>query len=187
MALISQKTFLYLLFVIFSALVIYHPVFAPFLFFVISTQLKIVQDVFTSFYKNWREFLITFVFGVTIMLTFSFIGFFKLRDSYITDEGNNICESLWHCFLSTVQHGFRAGGGIGESLTPGFEPSSDFPFSARWFFDLIFWILIIVIMLNLIFGIIIDTFKSIRDKETANTLDQKSKCFICTFDKGKLV
>ena len=51
---------------------------------------------------------------------------------------------------------------------------------------MIFYGLITVIMLNLIFGILIDTFASIRNLETNNELDQINKCFICHYEKGIL-
>jgi len=41
----------------------------------------------------------------------------------------------------------------------------------RFFFDFMFFILINVIMLNLVFGIIINTFSGIRDEKFANKED----------------
>ena len=41
-------------------------------------------------------------------------------------------------------------------------------------------------MLNLIFGIILNTFNTIRDKKFENKFDQISKCFICDIEKVSL-
>jgi inositol 1,4,5-triphosphate receptor type 3 len=71
-------------------------------------------------------------------------------------------------------------------LSFAFNPDLYSYYTGRWFYDLIFYALIIVIMLNLIFGIIIDTFSSIRERETENHKDQISKCFICAYERGTI-
>ena len=77
------------------------------------------------------------------------------------------------------------GGGIGDIVNKVWSINDEL-FSARWVFDLIFFFLITVVMLNLIFGIIINTFSTIRDSKFANKEDQISKCFICNYEKGAL-
>ena len=49
----------------------------------------------------------------------------------------------------------------------------------RWLFDLTFFIFIIIIMLNLIFGIIIDAFADMRDSRNKTEQEVREKCFIC--------
>lgn len=53
------------------------------------------------------------------------------------------------------------GGGIGDGL--GMAPYSDDKYSYRILFDLLFFVLVIIILLNIVFGIIIDTFAELRD------------------------
>jgi len=60
-----------------------------------------------------------------------------------------------------VNLGMRSGGGVGDQL---WQPDPSQPsYLARFFYDLTFFLLIIVIWMNIIFGIIIDTFASLRD------------------------
>jgi inositol 1,4,5-triphosphate receptor type 1 len=47
------------------------------------------------------------------------------------------------------------------------------------FYDLSFFIIVIVLLLNLVFGIIIDAFGDMRDNRNAIEEDIKEKCFIC--------
>ena len=47
-------------------------------------------------------------------------------------------------------------------------------------YDIIFFILIIVIGLNLVFGIIVDTFSELRDEKYSIDDDMHSVCFICS-------
>jgi len=73
--------------------------------------------------------------------------------------------SLMHCFWSTFNYGLRTGGGMGEFLPA--QTRSDFNMQAyyiRFIFDVSFFLIVITILLNVIFGIIIDTFAQLREK-----------------------
>lgn len=52
-------------------------------------------------------------------------------------------------------------------------------YSWRLAYDLSFFILIIVILLKLIFGIIIDTFQELRAENQMLDEDNQNRCFIC--------
>lgn len=53
----------------------------------------------------------------------------------------------------------------------------------RFIYDISFFCLITVIFLNIIFGIIIDTFGGLRDEKNAMSEDMKQKCYICGLDR----
>jgi len=53
--------------------------------------------------------------------------------------------------------GMRSGGGIGDILIQP-HPDNVSQYIIRFFFDISFYLLIIIIWLNIIFGTIIDTF-----------------------------
>ena len=65
------------------------------------------------------------------------------------------------CFLSTLNSGLREQGGIGDALSQLEYGDSKYWF--RYTFDLSFYFIIIVLLLNLIFGIIIDALCEIRN------------------------
>jgi hypothetical protein len=71
--------------------------------------------------------------------------------------------NLWSCFLNVLNLGLRFGGGIGESMTIMFSTWGAWSFKVA--FDLSFFILINVIALNMVFGIIVDTFSEMRETE----------------------
>lgn len=74
-----------------------------------------------------------------------------------------VCETLSTCFVYMVNQGLRNGGGIGDSMKP--EPLHTGSFFAKNMYELSFFIIINVISLNIIFGIIIDTFSQLRDEQ----------------------
>lgn len=53
----------------------------------------------------------------------------------------------------------------------------------RWLMDETYFLLVIIMLLNIIFGIIIDTFSSLRAAKEARELDTEEVCFICGIDK----
>ena len=52
-------------------------------------------------------------------------------------------------------------------------------FVARVVYDLLFFFLVIIIVLNLIFGVIIDTFADLRSEKQQKEEILKNTCFIC--------
>lgn len=52
-------------------------------------------------------------------------------------------------------------------------------FPARVVYDLLFFFIVIIIVLNLIFGVIIDTFADLRSEKQRKEEILKTTCFIC--------
>jgi len=89
----------------------------------------------------------------------------------------NACDSLLMCIVFTMNNGLRSGGGIGDVLR---APSrGDRYFTARVVYDLLFFFIVIIIVLNLIFGVIIDTFADLRSEKQTKEEILKNSCFIC--------
>ena len=90
------------------------------------------------------------------------------------------CDSLIMCIITTLNHGLRNGGGIGDILR---SPSASEPlYVARVIYDLLFFFIVIIIILNLIFGVIIDTFADLRSEKQQKEEILKNTCFICGND-----
>ncbi|KAH7730957.1 ITR-1 protein [Aphelenchoides avenae] len=83
----------------------------------------------------------------------------------------------------TVNWGLRNGGGIGDVLRKmdPHEPA----FLWRILYDVSFWIVLIIIVLNLIFGVIIDTFGDLRTEKNEKEDILRNTCFICGLERGR--
>lgn len=57
-------------------------------------------------------------------------------------------------------------------------------FVARVIYDLLFFFVVIIIVLNLIFGVIIDTFADLRSEKQQKELILKNTCFICGLNRS---
>lgn len=57
-------------------------------------------------------------------------------------------------------------------------------FVARVIYDLLFFFVVIIIVLNLIFGVIIDTFADLRSEKQQKELILRNTCFICGLNRS---
>ncbi|XP_023031789.1 inositol 1,4,5-trisphosphate receptor isoform X2 [Drosophila willistoni] len=111
----------------------------------------------------------------------------EAKTKQLTAENSNdvkerACDSLVMCIVTTLNQGLRNGGGIGDILR---APSSkEGLFVARVIYDLLFFFIVIIIVLNLIFGVIIDTFADLRSEKQQKEAILKTTCFICSLNRS---
>ncbi|XP_068133695.1 inositol 1,4,5-trisphosphate-gated calcium channel ITPR2 isoform X3 [Hyperolius riggenbachi] len=99
------------------------------------------------------------------------------------DGVERACDTLLMCIVTVLNQGLRNGGGVGDVLR---KPSKDEPlFAARVVYDLLFYFIVIIIVLNLIFGVIIDTFADLRSEKQKKEEILKTTCFICGLERDK--
>ncbi|XP_014652237.1 PREDICTED: inositol 1,4,5-trisphosphate receptor type 1 isoform X3 [Ceratotherium simum simum] len=99
------------------------------------------------------------------------------------EDKERTCETLLMCIVTVLSHGLRSGGGVGDVLR---KPSKEEPlFAARVIYDLLFFFMVIIIVLNLIFGVIIDTFADLRSEKQKKEEILKTTCFICGLERDK--
>lgn len=147
-----------------------------------------VQIVIQSITYNGRQLLMTAVLVVLVVYLAAILSFFFFRDFFVIDvtarlgenaPGEYLCETVYSCFFLILNKGVR-GGDVGGAIV---EPSFDEEPRA-WFwrlgFDLTFYIVVAVIMLNgVVVGIITATFGELRAAAVSNESELSSACFIC--------
>lgn len=60
-------------------------------------------------------------------------------------------------------------------------------YAIRFFYDLLFFASINIVFLNIIFGIIVDTFAELRESKNKMDEDKKTICFICGVDRYTVI
>ena len=129
--------------------------------FNLSNTTKYVLQSQTS---RLSQVVIAFIVAIILMWNFTVQQAFYFYDDLNYNEfgfQEDLCKDLSECFLGVINFGLRLGGGIGEALT--YEPMGSNLYMARWFYDIFFYFCVTIISLNIIFGIIIDTFGMLRD------------------------
>jgi hypothetical protein len=194
--LLNPNTFFYVLYVLFAVLGLTWQ--QPFYCFhlldlvVISPSL---QNVVRSVTQPITSLAMTALLGLFAVYIFSLVGFYAFpNDFYSESTAGDECKTMVLCFTTFLYNGLLSGGGIADfmSYELGWSPSfSGLDFQqtglmfARTIFDLMFFIIVLVLLLNIIFGIILDTFSDLREKAKEQNEDMTSKCFICGIDKTK--
>ena len=177
---LDRNNFYNLVYLLISALAWRWPLLYTVLLLDVIKRSQDLVNILNSITLNYSQLLRTMVFGVILVYMFSVVAFAYFADYYLADsddaEMNTYCDSLLDCFTSTLIVGFRAGGGIGEWIG---QAAKDQDYWARIIFDNLFFILIVVIVTNIIFGIIIDTFAELRDRKNAKLTDMRENCLIC--------
>ncbi|XP_064162386.1 inositol 1,4,5-trisphosphate receptor type 1 isoform X6 [Anguilla rostrata] len=108
---------------------------------------------------------------------------FTQPSAMVIEDKERTCDTLLMCIVTVLSHGLRSGGGVGDVLR---KPSKEEPlFAARVIYDLLFFFMVIIIVLNLIFGVIIDTFADLRSEKQKKEEVLKTTCFICGLERDK--
>ena len=116
-------------------------------------------------------------------------GFFFFQDFFVYDDilepisGMTITESYCYssvpCFLIYASLGTRSMGGISENIDKTSYQRDPTLFLGRFFHDILYFLLIVLIMGYIFLAIIIDTFSELRDTQMENDNDRNNICFIC--------
>uniref|UniRef100_A0AAY4EJH4 Inositol 1,4,5-trisphosphate receptor n=1 Tax=Denticeps clupeoides TaxID=299321 RepID=A0AAY4EJH4_9TELE len=214
-AMIMDVEFLYhLLYLIICSLGVFvHVFFYSLLLFDLVYREETLLNVIKSVTRNGRSIVLTAVLALILVYLFSIVGYIFFKDDFIlavdripnktlgeSDSGENCsaeagveavviedkertCDSLLMCIVTVLSHGLRSGGGVGDVLR---KPSKEEPlFAARVIYDLLFFFMVIIIVLNLIFGVIIDTFADLRSEKQKKEEVLKTTCFICGLERDK--
>uniref|UniRef100_A0A673I6V8 Inositol 1,4,5-trisphosphate receptor n=1 Tax=Sinocyclocheilus rhinocerous TaxID=307959 RepID=A0A673I6V8_9TELE len=190
-----------------------HFFFYSLLLFDLVNREETLLNVIKSVTRNGRSIVLTAVLGLILVYLFSIVGYMFFKDDFIlevnripngtlgnthshrhiksnhkvmfilVDDVERACDSLWMCMITVLSHGLRSGGGVGDVLR---KPSKEeHLFAARVVYDLLFFFLVIIIVLNLIFGVIIDTFADLRSEKQRKEEILKTTCFICGLERDK--
>jgi hypothetical protein len=144
----------------------HHYIWVSFALLNVINYSRNMRYIFKAITAKGTQLIMTGLLGLVIMSIYASVGFWFLRDYFlpvetINGDPENPCYSLASCFVTIVNHGFRNGGGFGD-ITYAFDPNSFFVF--KLFTDLTFYMLMNVIFLQLVFGIILDTFTELREQ-----------------------
>jgi len=144
---------------------------------------KDLKDVFKAMSLKGRSILLTAIFGAVVVWIYSIIGYSFASHQFVSEEDIKMCNNLGECFVSALTNGLREGD-IGKIMQSHDSSSSWYVFDIAYQFS--YYVIIVTVMLNLIFGIIVDTFGQLREHSEAVTHHLENNCFICHLDRFTL-
>lgn len=126
--------------------------------------------------------------GIICIFIFTVFGFYFLPEAFFNpNQSTNECSTLILCLATFIHGGFLSGGGIADHIKGdlGHELllSDTATLTSRIAYDVAFFVIVIILLLNIIFGIIIDTFGQLREEAAEKADIMASYCFICGISK----
>ena len=170
--------------IVFCVLAMYaSPFFHSFHLLLIINVSPILKDVVRAVTLNFSQILLTLLLLIFLCFMFS-IWIIDAFPRQWDDEDDNLnCESLLTCFMFVFNYGLRSGGGIGEAMDAMNKDNDNF---TKWtLMEILFWFIINVIGLNIVFGIIVDTFAGLRSEGEKRSSDTKDVCFVCGIHRSE--
>lgn len=181
LSLFSGASVYQIAFLVFSILgLLYDGYFFCFHLFHIVVGNQILIRVLRAVTEQGKALLWLAALMTIIIYIYSLSAFAVLRRDFSADHNLLFCATPWQCFISSLRAGLLAGGGIGDNSVPdSYDTFTEFALRAV-FFDISFFIIISTIALNLVFGVILDSFSSLRDDKFHTEELMRSECFICS-------
>jgi len=164
--------------------------------FDIISKSRDLRNVWKAVSQNVTAILMTLVFTLIVVYVYAIFGYMALSDSFSVtaypDEVLPACSSLWICFVMAISEGLR-GSDIGVFMSPR-KPHDVAELSGedlalfylQFVYQITFWFVVIALLLNVVFGIIIDSFGELRMRNLAIKHDMENNCFICGVDRFTL-
>ena len=133
-----------------------------------------------------RQFLWTlFLLFVTVYI-YSLVGLHFMNERFVDSDMGQLCQDEFSCLMASLNFGLRAGGGIADAIEKmKYDPENQWRYFVYTLFDLSNYIIICILLLNLIFGMIIDAFGDLRDEKNSDEQDMKNVCFICGLERSE--
>ena len=146
----------------------------------LNTTLK---GITSSIKVKGPELGASFLLLIFLVYFYSNLGFFYLNDNFEADIENDIsdnyCLCLSFCFMTNFDAGIRARGGAADQMIRISYERNNFLYFIRLIYDISYFLICIIIMIDLVFGIILGTFSEMREEERLSDNDKINHCFMC--------
>ncbi|KAL9647381.1 hypothetical protein ABK040_011745 [Willaertia magna] len=152
--------------------------------FEVIGRFEATRDIIVSISSNYSKLLV-FAALLTFTLTaHAFVIFSVKWDQFVIEsidgEKVQICRSTILCFASMINYFVRGEGFLEDAID---NPT---PFDVpRFIFDMIAWFIAVIILLDVLFGLVLDSFSARREESNKKEKEIKEKCFICNNEKTR--
>ena len=132
---------------------------------------KILKNIMISIRLNYHQFLLTFFLAFILAYIFSNFYFFFLNSDFYAELNYG---------------GLRARGGLGDLAKRISYSKNKNHYLFRIVIDDLFFLFIVIIMIDMVFGIIIKSFDVLRRRNQKYHKDKKNYCYICHSNRDSL-
>jgi inositol 1,4,5-triphosphate receptor type 1 len=127
--------------------------------------------------------LVFYLFVITVIIYAAF-GMNHFSSSLLVNtqsedgtENQLECGSMLQCFYFIFSNGLSEGGNMGGFLSTNYAGEDSY--TMRIFFDSVFFVWVGIVLMNIITGLMVDTFSSIREEKQSRAEILDTVCFVC--------
>ena len=124
-------------------------------------RIELLKNVVLAVYNPRKSLILTGLMLIMIEYYFALVGYTIFWEHY--GDGGSGCNSLFRCFLNTIDWTFKDGGAVGGILEDPNEQLGVVNIK-RWLFDEFFLFFVVQIIVNMVAGIIIDRFGALKEE-----------------------
>ena len=162
----------------------YRPYFFVFCIIVFLIYSNSLMEVVLALWIPKHRILWTLFLTMCVIYIYSVLSLALFRNDYSQNISNS-WDTVFNCYVTIADQWYK-NNGLGGFLSinaPAISLNNSFSVNwGRFSFDLIFFIVVPTLLINIIFSIIVDNFAERRAKRDQLRENQLSQCFVC----GKL-
>jgi hypothetical protein len=170
----------YMIFAILGIFV-HHFFFAFHLIEFIKSQ-PILNYVFLAFYEPLAEFVYTYIFFFILIYFYSLLIFYRYYD-LMPDLS---CESPLICMMYIYSNTFTSGGNLGNFIDTKEESINLSGNMERYLLDISYTFIMVWLVWQMVCGLILDAFDSLRGDREEIEKDMETICYICGLNRDKI-
>ena len=165
-----------------------HPFFFCFILLELVNRVEIMQTVLNAMYKPMGNIVITLLMFIMLEYAFSMFAI-SIYTSHFPIVGDS--RTFLKTFMRMLDQTFKQDGGIGTYLSqkqePGYTPYIAKSYAgSRYFFDLLFFIVINQLIFQMFLSMIIDYFNNTKENNEEFQKLKESSCLICEKEREDL-
>ncbi|XP_019858677.1 PREDICTED: uncharacterized protein LOC109586891, partial [Amphimedon queenslandica] len=145
----------------------------------------VVLYILKALRKSLKQLFVVLLLCFVIMYIYAVISF-ALLNNYFSEDKDQFCGTLLQCFFTVSRLGFLTTLGSELDIRPSNDYESNFTlYFLRTFYDIIFFIVVTTLSLNIAIAILVDRFSAMREKKEDIEEDIENRCFICSIEKSE--
>lgn len=183
----------YFFYLIFTILGLFNFSFIAILLLDIFFLSPVLRTILSSIWRPKKQIFVTLVLLIIIQYIFSIVAYLAFSRDFSaedeeTGEHESGCENLLICFSIMFDSTFKFDGGFTGLFSQDAIDyiDEDFKIDSKAIYDFLYNFIILVLILQILSGIIIDTFGELRQESDEKTKDKKNFCFICGLNRKDL-
>ena len=135
-------------------------------------NIPMLTNVFKAILMNLEVLTILSLLATAFIFVFNILSLSTYTPVIYEDEvPDEACEEVIGCVLELY-----TSGAIGDSM--------DEFVLGRFIFDMVYFVFMELLFMNLVSGIMVDAFTELRGQDDARDTDKKGQCYICEMTKA---